>query len=238
MIGMPLIWLPPIKDAACIVLPGDPIKPTVHILHGFEMMKEEFIPFAKKINDKGYPVILCDHRGHGKRPGKKTDWEGNVEDVKQRLHLDNRPSILIGHSMGGTVATRIGAEEPLVQQVFAMAAIHGSTLFSKSYRDLAAKAIGLDPKRRGPIADKVFPAAVAHCTPELQSKFYFLHHKQDLVVPFSEFQHNVDAFCTPPEHTLVFKNVLWLLSATAHFAPAHVDAAQRFVLKNLQPTIE
>lgn len=60
-------------------------------------------------------VVAPDHRGHGRsfKPALLADWGGNATALLPLLdRFAGRPLVGCGHSMGGTVLTRLAAERP------------------------------------------------------------------------------------------------------------------------------
>jgi pimeloyl-ACP methyl ester carboxylesterase len=63
----------------------------------------------------GTHVVAPDHRGHGRsfKPASLADWAGNAAALLPLVdHFSGTPLIACGHSMGGTVLTRLAAERP------------------------------------------------------------------------------------------------------------------------------
>lgn len=102
-----------------LMTPKGKAKGIVQISHGMAEHKERYIPFIEFLNDKGYIVVIHDHRGHGKSVKDKDDYgyfydnTGNaiVEDLHQiTLFIKNKysklPIYLFGHSMGSMVVRK------------------------------------------------------------------------------------------------------------------------------------
>ncbi|MBO4921864.1 MAG: alpha/beta fold hydrolase [Lachnospiraceae bacterium] len=96
-----------------------PIKGIVQLVHGMSEYKERYVDFMKYLAENGYITVIHDHRGHGESIKEKDDlgylyeggYEALIEDiheitletkeyVKEELGLNDRPYILLGHSMG------------------------------------------------------------------------------------------------------------------------------------------
>jgi len=100
--------------------PADEAKGWVHIMHGMSEHAGRYSHLAKELNDAGFNVSANDHRGHG-LTGKSTGslghlanhdgWEKMVLDQAEILqHLQQQwpqPLIILGHSMGSFLATRV-----------------------------------------------------------------------------------------------------------------------------------
>jgi len=88
-------------------------KASIVIIHGYGEHCERYDHVAERMNAQGYSAYSYDHRGHGESPGKKgyiPSFKSLVEDLDAYLcHLhgaiQNTPTILFGHSMGGLVLT-------------------------------------------------------------------------------------------------------------------------------------
>lgn len=112
-------------------------KGIVLILHGMAEHALRYEEFAKFLNEKGYTVYACDHRGHGKTGLEmdklgyfgKDGWNLIVNDVYQFVTLikkENKelPIVLFGHSMGSVLARTCIAE---FGQEFSGVIISGTT---------------------------------------------------------------------------------------------------------------
>ena len=95
---------------AYMFLPGDKNKPVVTLLHGKNFNGAYWEQTAKLLNSKGYNVLMPDQIGFGKS-SKPTDYQYSFSalalNTKSLLaHLKVERSIIIGHSMGGMLASR------------------------------------------------------------------------------------------------------------------------------------
>ncbi len=82
------------------------------------------------------PVIACDHRGHGRgpRPAEPFRLADAADDVAALLrHLGTGPAVLVGYSMGGTIAQLAWRRHPDVVDALVLCAT--SATFSASMRD-------------------------------------------------------------------------------------------------------
>ncbi|NBX47924.1 MAG: alpha/beta fold hydrolase, partial [Chloroflexi bacterium] len=99
--------------------------PIVVTLHGFGNNRHEFEDFVPWLSNAGYGVLLFDFRAHGESDGSFTTVVGDNEVadgaaaiafLKHRYGPDVRLA-LIGISMGGAVALRLGGTDPCIRAV-------------------------------------------------------------------------------------------------------------------------
>ncbi|WP_099187654.1 alpha/beta fold hydrolase [Tepidibacter mesophilus] len=86
------------------------------ILHGIAEHSLRYDEFSRVLNKSGYIVYGCDYRGHGKTGTEhnqighfgESGWNGIVSDIKNIIdHIkkeNDKPLILLGHSMGSLLA--------------------------------------------------------------------------------------------------------------------------------------
>src|SRR5690349_7867930 len=87
----------------------------VVIAHGYGEHIERYDHVARALRARGAAVYGPDHLGHGRSAGERvliTDLEHVVDDVVQVLErasaaFPGLPVVLLGHSMGGLIATRV-----------------------------------------------------------------------------------------------------------------------------------
>lgn len=98
------------------VKPEQPNGKTVVLMHGKNFSGAYWGPTAKSLSEKGYRVVIPDQIGFGKS-SKPTAYQYsfqsyglNNRDLLDSLKLDQ--VILVGHSMGGMVATRFALMFP------------------------------------------------------------------------------------------------------------------------------
>jgi alpha-beta hydrolase superfamily lysophospholipase len=95
-----------------------PARGTVLIVHGLGEHCERYVRLAADLTAAGWSVQSYDQRGHGASAGARGDIAtptSLVDDLALLLDtLDEervpRPLVLLGHSMGGTVAARLLAD--------------------------------------------------------------------------------------------------------------------------------
>lgn len=91
--------------------PADDARRLAVLVHGYGEHIGRYEQLAQALADRGAKVVGPDHVGHGKSPGERAlveDFEAVVDDVRAVVQ-DARgelPVVMIGHSMGGLIATR------------------------------------------------------------------------------------------------------------------------------------
>lgn len=88
---------------------GDPSKPLILALHGWLDNAASFIPLAAELKD--YYLVALDFAGHGLSDHRSADAHYHQMDFVHDLHelvigQAWKPFILLGHSMGGIVASQ------------------------------------------------------------------------------------------------------------------------------------
>ena len=97
-------------------LPGKKSKPTVLLLHGKNFAADYWQNTAALLQEKGYGVLMPDQIGFGKSskpPHYQYSFEAlaaNTHALTQELGLDQL--VVMGHSMGGMLATRYALSYP------------------------------------------------------------------------------------------------------------------------------
>ncbi|WP_052481185.1 alpha/beta fold hydrolase [Gilvimarinus agarilyticus] len=97
-------------EMAYMHLPGKPGKPTVLLLHGKNFAADYWQNTAELLQKKGYGVLMPDQIGFGKS-SKPAHYQfsfealaANTHGLTQQLGINNL--VVMGHSMGGMLATR------------------------------------------------------------------------------------------------------------------------------------
>jgi len=89
-------------------------KPVMIMAHGITDYGLNWSTLASKFEDE-YDIIMYDARGHGfsEKPDGPYDLKTHVEDLVGLIHaLDIQKPILVGHSMGGSIAMLAAATYP------------------------------------------------------------------------------------------------------------------------------
>jgi pimeloyl-ACP methyl ester carboxylesterase len=103
-------WLDCNGMELCICSWGDPGGKPVVILHGLKDQGAAWGPVARILAREGYHVIAPDQRGHGRSAHVPAlthyhfpDYVADLACLLERKCVE--PALLVGHSMGGTVAS-------------------------------------------------------------------------------------------------------------------------------------
>jgi pimeloyl-ACP methyl ester carboxylesterase len=101
---------------AYIYLEGKPDKPVVTLMHGKNFNAHYWMPTASYLHEKGYGVLVPDQIGFGKS-SKPENYQysfsalaHHTQDLMTSLKI--KKSIVIGHSMGGMLASRFALMYP------------------------------------------------------------------------------------------------------------------------------
>jgi alpha-beta hydrolase superfamily lysophospholipase len=97
----------PIDDPARLVV----------LVHGYGEHIGRYEHVAAALNARGSAVVGPDHRGHGQSPGEPAlveDFEPIVDDLRAVVQdaRNDLPVVMVGHSMGGLIATRYAQRFP------------------------------------------------------------------------------------------------------------------------------
>ena len=101
---------------AYIYLIGDRNKPVVTLMHGKNFNADYLTPTANYLNKKGYGVLIPDQIGFGKS-SKPTHYQYSFSVLAHHTKslmasLEIQKSIVMGHSMGGMLASRFALMYP------------------------------------------------------------------------------------------------------------------------------
>ncbi len=99
----------------CMV-PENPVG-IVQMVHGMCEHKQRYIPFMQNLANRGYIVLMHDHRGHGVSLKEKSDigycydsmevgFVGDIHKISKQIkeQYPGLPLVLYGHSMGSLAA--------------------------------------------------------------------------------------------------------------------------------------
>lgn len=114
-------------------LPEGLPKAVVLLAHGYAEHAGRYAAVAKRLTDAGYAVYAVDHWGHGASDGEGgyvPRFSAYLDGMAELLALveinhGDTPRLLLGHSMGGLIATLFLIER---QQAFVAAALSGPAI--------------------------------------------------------------------------------------------------------------
>jgi len=114
-------------------LPAGAPKAVVLLAHGFAEHAGRYAHVAKRLTDAGYAVYAIDHWGHGRSdgtPGFVPRFSAFTDGMVELLTLvevnhGDTPRLLLGHSMGGLIATLFLIAR---QDAFVAAALSGPAI--------------------------------------------------------------------------------------------------------------
>ena len=115
------LWhIPPNPDA--------PRRVPIVMLHGWLEIKEFHFSRAHRFADRGHPVLLFDHRGHGKSAFRSATFGyreredlAAVIDQGVRRGIIDEQLVTLGYSMGASTVLQHAATDPRVKGVVAFA---------------------------------------------------------------------------------------------------------------------
>lgn len=114
-------------------LPAGPPRAVVLLAHGYAEHAGRYAHVAARLTRAGYAVYAVDHWGHGKSDGEGgfvprfSAFTDGMTELLRRVEAEHgdRPRLLLGHSMGGLIATLFLIER---QDAFAAAALSGPAI--------------------------------------------------------------------------------------------------------------
>ncbi|MBJ7608749.1 MAG: lysophospholipase [Candidatus Dormibacteraeota bacterium] len=102
-------------------LPDGDARGTVVIAHGVNEHGGRYAHVAERLVRDGWLVAAIDHRGHGLSGGRRAaierfdDWTTDLDSYIRRVLVDApRPLFLVGHSLGGLIASVYALRNPEV----------------------------------------------------------------------------------------------------------------------------
>jgi alpha-beta hydrolase superfamily lysophospholipase len=130
-------------------------KGIIFICHGLAEHIHRYEPIGRYFQSHGFTVLGVDHQGHGQSQGIRTyveKWQDYVDDYIQfirenqrKAEYQNIPAFLLGHSMGGNIATQV------MRQTFN----NSGTGVKLQGLILSAPAVWLDPAMAPPLKVKI-----------------------------------------------------------------------------------
>lgn len=153
------------------VYPKPDARSIVFILHGLAEHGGRYDDFALYLRDKGYEVVVPDHRGHGETGqlagelgyfADEQGFERVVDDCNELIHLhtanqSDKTIILLGHSMGSFLARRYVQKYPQVIDQLILVGTGGDPGFMGKVgsRIAAWKSRGNGAKEQGHLMNKL-----------------------------------------------------------------------------------
>lgn len=174
----------------------------VVILHGLAEHSGRYQDFAETLIDKGFSVLIPDHRGHGKT-GEATNslgyfaeehgFERIVDDVNEliqhHVNAQNKtPIYLIGHSMGSFIARRFVQKYPQVVSKLVLVGTGGDPgVMGKMGRQLAKwKSRGSGGKQPGNLMNKLTFGSYNKQIPGATHEFDWLSTDPEVVKEYEQ----------------------------------------------------
>lgn len=114
--------------------------PAVVAMHGWGGNAEMMLPFARRLHQAGYAVLLVDARNHGQSdsdtyssmPRFAEDLEHGFQWLAAQPEVDPQRLALLGHSVGGAAALLVASRRHDVAAVVSIAAFaHPETLMRR-----------------------------------------------------------------------------------------------------------
>jgi len=203
--------------------------PIIICLHGFTSSITDVIEWGRVYNLAGYEVIGFNAVGHGGRNGKKWSWMKTVERYHKVINAISKPTVVIGHSMGGTEAIHL-CKNRYVKQVFAISALHGNGVFENPSWFMKRRFRNhLDEKQKKKITAAIYPVLPINYTlTKLQSKkLHLIHDRNDNFIKVDHYYKNKAKF-----H--VHQNRCLLTRFQGHLAPPYVPITQSWILDKIE----
>lgn len=157
-------------------LPDGDARAVVAIVHGYAEHSGRYHHVAERLTAEGYAVHSFDLRGHGRSAGERTlvrSFNEHLSDVKRflawvRQRQPGKPVFLLGHSMGGMIATLyVIAREPELAGLI----LSGPALPSAEGRVALLEAAKGVLRRARPRAPRVLPASTISRDPEVVAAY-------------------------------------------------------------------
>ena len=172
---------------------------TVLVIHGLCDSKVSYLGVARRLNEKGYDVVLPDLRAHGRSGGQYVTYGAlekrdllHVMDALLKDKAVAEPVYAFGVSVGGSVAIEYAAIDPRVKGVLAYAP--AKDMPSLARRFLARNAILLDDQEMVKVVARA--GQMAHFQPQeasaveaakaLRCPLMLSHGAMDIVIPASD----------------------------------------------------
>ncbi len=141
---------------------GDPKAPRILALHGWLDNSESFAPLAQALVPQGWQLLAPDWPGHGHSGHRGAASDYHLLDYLHELHqlveqLGDGPVILLGHSMGGILATLYAGIYP--ERVAALLCIEAFGPLTSTPEETVSRLRSGFASRRPVVPKPVNPAA-------------------------------------------------------------------------------
>lgn len=177
--------------------------PCVIYFHGFTSAKEQNLPFAHMLAERGYRVLLPDSLYHGERYKAMSEqdfqlsfWdivkqniaEGDVLYLylqENELLLDNRIGVA-GTSMGGITASSMLAKYDWIQAIGVFMGTAKTTTYAKmQLKQLEKEGVTIPDKEIQEIIQSIEATDLSKQLEKMNDKPVFMWHgEKDAVIPF------------------------------------------------------
>ena len=206
---------------------ADPEAPVVYYLHGVRWNLTGHLRRMEQLRAFGFSVFAIDYRGFGKSSDLVPSEASSYEDAEAAWEYLGRlapgkPRLIVGHSLGGVIATELAARRPE-----AAGLVLEATLTSVS--DMVANTtwsflpVDLILTQRFDALKRI---------PEVKVPLVIVHGTRDAVVPFAMGEKLFAAATAPKQFVKVDGGSHHNLSAVA-FDEYRAALAQLFKLKKL-----
>lgn len=134
------------------------------LLHGLGDSGRMWDAFAPLLTDQ-HRVIAYDQRGHGVSGDGPWDWDVALDDLDAIVeHFGLESPALIGHSLGGAIATRWGVQHPECAGVVNLDMIRGALTDLPNYVGMPAERARAERDRLTETIDSAGPYTPMHLT--------------------------------------------------------------------------
>lgn len=157
---------------AATVYPVDGDAPAVVLVHMFTRTKEDWRPFAERLQASGMTALALDLRGHGASGGIPTPAPAMALDVQAAIgFLAGRSGVrgiaVVGASLGASAAIMAAAESPVVRGVALLspASDYRGVRIDTALRKYSARPMFLIASTEDPLAARTVRGLVGGPTP-------------------------------------------------------------------------
>jgi len=170
-----------------------------------------FLRHMDYLSKRGFYAIVIDPPGTWESPGdislySTTNYIKAVNELIE--YFGNKPTLLLGHSRGGTVAINVGAKNPNVIGIISIMATYGkanppSKEAIKAGVDMSSR--DLPPGDKRPTKQRIFPLPISYF--DDSKRYDTLKELMECRIPKLLFYGDEDSFSTPQEVKEIFKQI-------------------------------